>query len=91
MNQAARRVIFIGQVQGVGFRYTAHRIANRHQLTGFVRNLPDGTVEVLAQGKPEDIENCLQQINDDFRGYITDAQIEEVTPNSQYSDFRITF
>ena len=53
----AKRIIFIGRVQGVGFRFTAHSIARRCQLTGFVRNLPDGSVEMFAQGQAEDIES----------------------------------
>jgi acylphosphatase len=68
---AARHVIFIGRVQGVGFRFTAHRIAHRHQLTGFVRNLPDGTVEVLVQGPDQDIDDCIQDIQEYFGDYLT--------------------
>ena len=41
MDQTAKQVIFRGRVQGVGFRYTARRIAARYDVTGFVRNLPD--------------------------------------------------
>ena len=50
MEQMAKHILFSGQVQGVGFRYTAHRTAGRYNVTGFVRNLPDGDVEMLAQG-----------------------------------------
>ena len=87
----ARHIIFTGDVQGVGFRFTAHRIANRHQLTGFVRNAQDGTVEMLAQGQPDDIDNCIQDIKESFAGYIRETQIEDVPPNPKYIDFKITF
>lgn len=87
----ARHIIFTGNVQGVGFRFTAHRIANRHQLTGFVRNAPDGTVEMLTQGQPEDIDNCIKDLKDSFAGYIRETQIEDVPPNPRYADFRIAF
>ncbi|MCX5638342.1 MAG: acylphosphatase [Planctomycetota bacterium] len=70
MELIAKHIIFIGQVQGIGFRFTTHRIANRHQLTGFVRNLPDGSVEVLTQGKPEDINKCIYEIKLAFAGCI---------------------
>ena len=50
MDRIAKHIIFKGQVQGVGFRYTTHRVAGRYDVTGFVRNLPDGTVEMLVQG-----------------------------------------
>ncbi len=91
MTQAAKHIIFAGQVQGVGFRYTAERIARRYELTGFVRNLPDGSVEMLAQGAGQDIEDFLRDIRNTFTGYIRETQIEEVLPNPKYKDFRITF
>ena len=91
MDQTAKHIIFIGRVQGVGFRFTAHHIANRHQLTGFVRNLPDGTVEMLAQGRAENIDNCIQDIQESFAGYIRESRIEEMTFNPQHTDFKITF
>jgi acylphosphatase len=91
MEQTAKHIIFTGQVQGVGFRYTAHRIASRHRLTGFVRNLPDGEVEMLVQGKPEDIDSCIEDIKADFAGYIRQTIIVEIPLDPRYKDFRITF
>ena len=87
----AKHIIFIGQVQGVGFRFTAFRIANRYKLTGFVRNSPHGNVEMLAQGRSEDIDNCIRDIRDSFAGYIRETKIEEIPTNPQYTDFKITF
>lgn len=87
----AKRIIFIGRVQGVGFRFTAHSIARRCQLTGFVRNLHDGSVEMFAQGQADDIEQSLRDINKIFAGYISETQIEDVEPENRYNDFRITF
>jgi acylphosphatase len=91
MNQIAKHIIFTGQVQGVGFRFTAFNIANRHQLTGFVRNLPDGTVEILAQGPAQTIDNCIRDIEEEFSGYIRETEIKEIPPNPQCKDFKITF
>jgi acylphosphatase len=87
----AMHVIFIGRVQGVGFRFTAHRMAHRHQLTGFVRNMPDGTVEMLAQGPAPDVDGFIQDIKDYFDDYIRDTEIQEIPPNPKYNDFKITF
>jgi acylphosphatase len=87
----AKQIIFIGRVQGVGFRFTAHRIANRHQLTGFVRNLHDGSVEMLAQGNAQDIEDCISDIDQTFAGCIREAKATDLPPNPQYTDFKITF
>jgi acylphosphatase len=91
MDKIAKHIIFTGHVQGVGFRFTAHRIASRYQLTGFVRNLYDGTVEMLAQGSGQDIDNCIQDIKNSFAGYIREALINETPPDPKYKDFRITF
>jgi acylphosphatase len=91
VSQVARHIIFVGRVQGVGFRFTAYHIANRHQVTGFVRNLPDGSVEMLAQGRPDEIDNCIRQIQDSFSGYIRDNTIEDVPLDPRYTEFRITF
>ena len=87
----AQHIIFTGSVQGVGFRYTAYNIAHRHRLTGFVRNLPDGTVEMLAQGQPEDIDDCIRDIKRSFAGYIRETRFEEIDPDPRYKDFKITF
>jgi acylphosphatase len=91
MADAAKHLIFKGRVQGVGFRYTTHRIASRYDLTGYVRNLPDGTVEALLQGTNAGIKACLDDIQDAFGGYLRDIQSTEQPVNPQYHDFRITY
>ena len=87
----ARHIIFTGRVQGVGFRFTALDIAERYRLTGLVRNLPDGTVEMLAQGTAQTIADCIRDIQETFVGYIKETRIEEIPPDPQYEDFKITF
>ena len=87
----AKHIIFTGSVQGVGFRFTAHRMAIRHQLTGCVRNLPDGTVEMLAQGSAEDIDDCIRDVKEYFTGYIREIRIEEIPLKPRYTNFNITF
>ena len=87
----AKHIIFTGRVQGVGFRFTAHRIARLNQLKGYVRNLADGSVEMLAQGYTEDIDDCIKNIKESFTGYIRDTQIEELPLDPRYTDFKITF
>ena len=91
MDNTARHMIFIGRVQGVGFRFTARNIAQRHGLAGFVRNLPDGTVELLAQGPSQAVDDCLTDLQDAFAGYIRDTRVEQVPYDSRYSAFSITF
>ena len=89
--RTARHVIFRGHVQGVGFRYTAREIAQQYDVAGFVRNLPDGTVEMLLQGPAQDIDRCIQEVQGFFEGYVRDTQIEETPYNPRYTDFRIAF
>lgn len=58
----ARRIIFEGRVQGVGFRYTCRELAKGFDLTGYAKNLPEGTVEVVLQGELAEIEEYLQEL-----------------------------
>jgi acylphosphatase len=87
----ARYITFTGRVQGVGFRFTARRAAQRRQLTGYVQNMPNGSVEMLAQGNPVEIDDCIQDIKEYFSGYIKEVKIEETPIETKYTDFQITF
>jgi len=91
MVQIAKHIIFTGRVQGVGFRFTALRIADRFNLTGWVRNLPDGTVEMVAQGPTEDVDDCIKNIKSSFTGYIKETKIQQIPPEPNCTDFKITF
>jgi len=91
MNQIAKHVIFQGHVQGVGFRFTTHHIARGFDVTGFVRNVPDGTVEMRLQGPQQDVDGCLDAIQEKMAGYIRQAQIETVPYTAAYTRFEITF
>ena len=91
MELTARKIVFSGRVQGVGFRFTALNIANRYELKGYVRNIPDGEVEMLAQGAAEMIDECVRDLQDSFVGTISHIDIEEATPDPKLTDFRITF
>jgi acylphosphatase len=87
----SKHIIFSGSVQGVGFRNKARSIATSRQLTGFVRNLADGTVEMLVQGKTGDINDCLKDIKKFFSDNIKDTKIDEVHYESKYTDFRVLY
>lgn len=91
MNQTAKHIIFTGRVQGIGFRFTALDIANRYKLTGLVRNAPDGTVEMIAQGLSDDIADCIRDIKEAFEGYIRETKTEEIPPDPKYTNFKIAF
>ena len=58
----ARRFYVSGRVQGVGFRYFAEDVASRLGIAGYVRNLPDGRVEVYATGTPEQLASLATEL-----------------------------
>lgn len=91
MERIAKQVVFRGRVQGVGFRYTTQRIAGRYDLTGYVRNLPNGSVEALLQGTQANVQACMDEIQNAFGGYIREVQAVDQPVNPQYHDFRIAF
>ncbi len=66
------RVLFSGRVQGVGFRFTCQALARGFDVSGHVRNLPDGRVEVLAEGESNEIDGFLVAIRREMDAYITD-------------------
>ena len=87
---AERRLIhYRGQVQGVGFRYTTHRIANGYDLTGYVRNLRDGRVELLAEGDSEQLDSFLEEIRMRQAGRITQETATQTDPTGQFRTFEI--
>ncbi|BAM47425.1 acylphosphatase [Amphibacillus xylanus] len=55
-------MIISGRVQGVGFRFTTLQLADKYGITGWVRNLPDSTVEIEAEGKAEQLYQFIDQI-----------------------------
>lgn len=74
------RVLYTGRVQGVGFRYATLEISRDHRVTGFVRNLPDGSVELEAQGNPATVKDFLDAVSDHFRGNIRHEHRSPVAP-----------
>jgi len=84
-------VLFSGRVQGVGFRYTSHRIARGLGLQGYVRNLTDGSVEMFVQGPQADLDRCLDEIRDSFGEYIREVTVAELPFDPRYSDFSVSY
>ena len=81
--------IYSGSVQGVGFRYTAERIAVSLGLTGWAENLPDGRVEIVCEGSRPDIEKFIGRIQDAFKSYIRDADFKWDDASGEYNCFDI--
>ncbi len=81
---------FTGIVQGVGFRYTTESIARSFAVTGFVRNLPDGRVELVAEGLPDEHERFLAQIKATMKSNIEHIQTDSRDAASEFNSFSIT-
>jgi len=90
MVRVARRFSIRGDVQGVGYRYFAQRAAARHQVVGYVRNMPDGTVEAFVEGPADTVEAFKHDLATGPRFSIV-QQVEEIAlePTGEYSSFRI--
>lgn len=90
MVSVARKFRIQGEVQGVGYRFFAQRAAAKHQVSGYVKNCPDGTVEALAEGPAESIEAFKHDLATGPQWAVVD-QLEElnVEPTGRYSGFRI--
>lgn len=90
MSTIARRFFIAGEVQGVGYRFFAQRTAARHQVVGYVKNLEDGRVEVLAEGPAPHVEAFKNELAAGPR-YAAVQNIEELVldPTGLYPTFRI--
>ena len=86
MKRCRMHIFYSGHVQGVGFRYTAKTVAAGFEVTGTVRNLPDGRVELIAEGAREELEAFRAAIRDaGLAGFIRD---ENVTWSDAQNEFR---
>jgi acylphosphatase len=85
----AQRIFFSGMVQGVGFRFTAQSLARRHKVFGWVKNLSNGKVEILAEGPEENIDIFLNSLKEEFNQAIADLQLEDVSYSGEFNDFQI--
>jgi acylphosphatase len=85
------QVIFSGRVQGVGFRYTVYQTSEAFKVAGFVCNLPDGRVEVVAEGNEQTLSDFLNDIRSSHVGrYITKEQIRWLAATDKFDRFRIS-
>lgn len=83
-------VRYEGRVQGVGFRYTAASLASRVPVSGYVQNLPDGSVRLIAEGARADLDGLLGEIQDShLGGGIRRAMVSWSDPTGSFSRFEI--
>jgi len=86
-----KRVIYDGRVQGVGFRYTTKDLARGYDVLGTVRNLPDGTVEMIVSGKKQEVAEFLRDLREDsaVAHHIRNVYEEEIAPLPDLKGFSI--
>jgi acylphosphatase len=87
--QQRHTVLYSGRVQGVGFRYTACAIARRYQVSGIVRNLPDGRVELIAEGEPREIDAFLRDVRERFFNHIRDERCNVQPAMGEFTGFDV--
>ncbi len=86
----ARKFIVRGNVQGVGFRFFTQRAAARHQVLGYVKNLPDGAVESYAEGADKAVENFKHDLTaGPVFAKVTEIEELVLEPTKLFTSFRI--
>jgi len=84
-------VFFSGYVQGVGFRYTARRIAHSLGVVGWVKNCYDGRVELVAEGQQDMLRQVLTELNRALQSYIRNSEVTWTEPSGEFTSFSIKF
>lgn len=85
-----KRIVYSGHVQGVGFRNTARWLASGYTVSGYVRNLPSGEVELVAEGEDSVVQAFLAAVAQRMAGYIRKTTVQDIEPTGE-RDFRIRY
>ncbi len=84
------QVFYEGHVQGVGFRFTARSVSAGFDVAGYVQNLPDGRVELVASGDPSEVDDFLQALREStLAGHIDNESVAEIAPPTGLRGFEI--
>ncbi|MBU0549233.1 MAG: acylphosphatase [Candidatus Omnitrophica bacterium] len=84
-------VFYSGRVQGVGFRFTAQDTARDLGILGWVRNLSDGRVELIAEAEEPVLKNFLARIEQDFKDYLRHSDVHREQSTGEFTGFGIRF
>lgn len=79
-------VHFTGNVQGVGFRATTCSVARSHVAAGYVKNLSDGSVELVVEGDAKELKALVNDVRDAMRGNIDDHTIDESAASGEFGE-----
>jgi acylphosphatase len=84
-------VNYSGAVQGVGFRFTACRVAGGFDVTGYVRNLPDERVRCVVEGRADEVDAFLAELASQMKGYIHQTTEQTAPPSGQWRQFGLVY
>lgn len=84
-----RECLFSGRVQGVGFRYTTREIAARFRVVGYVMNLPDGRVRMIAEGDRAELDRFVAAIRSEMTRYVVACEAVDSPATNEYIDFSV--
>ena len=82
-------VFFTGRVQGVGFRYQALQVAKGFEVSGFVQNLPDGRVQLEAEGTATEVREFIVAVHERMEGYVRKVEQTESQRAPLFQGFSI--
>jgi acylphosphatase len=88
-SQHRRTCHFSGRVQGVGFRYTVHNLAMPHNVRGYVRNLPDGRVELVMEGPDDEMDCLVDAIRQKMGHFIRQVDTQTEPLSNSFNGFSI--
>ncbi len=89
--RSCRRCVYYGRVQGVGFRYTTVSIAKRYAVFGYVKNLPDGTVELVVEAERKPMEQFLTEIARYFSANIVECSHSDLDSGQGFRSFEVRY
>jgi len=90
MNRKRMQILYSGNVQGVGFRYSVRSVATGFEVTGAVKNLPDGRVELVAEGAREELEAFRQAIHEaGLDGFIRNEDVTWGDARNEFREFEV--
>lgn len=82
-------VVYAGRVQGVGFRASTRAVARHHDVAGWVRNEPDGTVRLIAEGEREELDRFLRGVREAMERHVESVRVERSRPTGEFDGFEI--
>ena len=86
-----REVHYSGHVQGVGFRYTVQHLAAGFSVAGYVRNLADGRVQLVAEGAPAELDGFLEAIAQRMADHVRNASVDVRPAMGEFSGFEVRY